>query len=31
MTIVNDLEKGPMKKGQRHSELFREELSVFPI
>lgn len=28
MTIV-DLEKGPMKKGQRNSELFREISSKF--
>lgn len=31
MTIINDLEEGPMKKGQRNSELFREELSTFTI
>lgn len=29
MTIINDLEKGPMKKGQRNSELFREVSSKF--
>ena len=31
MTIINDLEKGPMKKGQRNSELFREELNIFTV
>lgn len=31
MIIINDLEEGPMKKGQRNSEVFREELSIFTI
>lgn len=31
VTIINDLEKRPMKKGQRNSELFREDLSIFTI
>lgn len=31
MTIINDLEKGPIKKGQRNSELFREKLNIFTV
>lgn len=29
VTIINDLEKRPIKKGQINSELFREDLSIF--
>lgn len=31
MIIINDLVKGPMKKDQRNSELFIEDLSIFTI
>lgn len=31
MIIINDLVKGHMKKGQRHSEFFIEDLSIFTI
>lgn len=31
VTIINDLEKRPLKKDQRKSELFRGDLSIFTI
>lgn len=31
VTIINDLEKRPMRKGQRNSELCRENLSSFTV